>query len=278
MGGKVFKGVYVLVLVFLIFLAIKGAVQSKGAPEEFAEKIIEVEDAKVLEENEGKLVLISGKMEASEYLEFKDQGVKVKSPILERKVEMYQYIVDDNDHTRIERRWSKLEPEKTLYDEKTNKYYKNPNMEIKDEKNYTDAKVGEFTIDADTLVRIQPDKAFKDFEIPEGYRVEDETVLLTAHDKNTVQVGDYRMQFSYLDVENDKEFTFIGKQENGKINEYTLDTGKKVLEAHKGTLNKDEAIKTFAKGETAAKYVSLVLIAIMLVFGFFIFKPKKDIA
>ena len=92
MKRTIFKVVYLLVLALFIFLAAKGVMQNKGAPEEIAEKLVEVENAKILEENEEKLVLISGKMETDAILEFKEQGVKVNSPILERKVEMYQYL------------------------------------------------------------------------------------------------------------------------------------------------------------------------------------------
>ena len=277
MRSKAFKIVYLIMFAFLLFLAVKGAMQGKGAPEELVEKIVEVKDSKVLEENEGKLVLISGKMETNDFLEFKDQGVKVKTPILERKVEMYQYMKDNQDDTRIVSMWSYEKPERILHDEKINKYYKNPDMEIESEKRYADVKLGEFTIEEDLLIKIQPDTVFKDFEISEGYRVQDETILLTAHDKNTKQIGDYRMQFSYLDLDKE-EYTFLGKQENGKIKEFTLETGKKILENYKGSLNKDEVVQAFSKGEKMVKYTSFVLLGIMLIFGVFIFKPKKEVA
>ncbi len=275
MKRTIFKVVYLLVLALFIFLAAKGVMQNKGAPEEIAEKLVEVENAKILEENEEKLVLISGKMETDAILEFKEQGVKVNSPILERKVEMYQYLRDDDNYDSIVRGWSDEEPEKKLKDVALNIIYENPIKAIEDDIQYANVKVGEFIIEADVIKRIKTNAVFTNFElIPEGYRVTDEKVL-TSSLEGQMAVGDYRMEFHYLDLEETDEYTFLGLQKDGKIQEYKLDTGKGILKEFKGNLSKDEALKEYAAQEKRGQYVSFVLLGIVMVIGFFVFKPAK---
>lgn len=276
MKRTIFKVIYLLILALFVFLTAKGVIQGKGAPEEIAEKLIEVENATILEENEGKLVLVSGKMETDMFLEFKDQGVKVNSPVLERKVDLYQYLRDEDNYDSIVRGWSNEEPEKRLKDVKTNTLYENPSKVIEDDVKYADVKVGEFTIEANLVKNIKPNEFVTDFDpIPLGYRVTDENILTNSLE-NQLEIGNYRMRFSYLDLDKAGEYTFIGKQKDGKIKEYKLDTGKGILQNYEGSLDKDEVIQEFSQREKRGQYVSFVLLSIVAAIGFFVFKPKKD--
>lgn len=277
MKKPIVKVVYLIILALFIFLTVKGLIQGKGAPKEVAEKVVEVENAKLLEENEGKLVLISGKMETDSILEFKDQGVKVNSPILKREVEMYQYLRDDNNPDMIIRRWSSDIPEKLLRDVKDNMVYENPTQELESDEVYGDVKVGEFVIGSDAIKLIPVNEVVKEFDpMPAGYRVDNDTFLTNAVKDNT-KVGDYRMEFKYLDLEKTDEYTFIGMQKEGKLEEYKLDTGKNILQNFKGNLNKDAVVKEITSSENTSLYTSLVLLGITLVIGIFVFKPEKKI-
>ena len=277
MKKPIVKVVYLIILALFIFLTVKGLIQGKGAPKEVAEKVVEVENAKLLEENEGKLVLISGKMETDSILEFKDQGVKVNSPILKREVEMYQYLRDDNNPDMIIRRWSSDIPEKLLRDVKDNMVYENPTQELESDEVYGDVKVGEFVIGSDAIKLIPVNEVVKEFDpMPAGYRVDNDT-FLTNEVKDNTKVGDYRMEFKYLDLEKTDEYTFIGMQKEGKLEEYKLDTGKNILQNFKGNLNKDAVVKEITSSENTSLYTSLVLLGITLVIGIFVFKPEKKI-
>lgn len=280
MKRTIIKVVYLLILGLFVFLAAKGVIQGKGSPEEIAEKIVEIEDAKILEENEGKLVLISGKMKTKEILEFKEQGVKVNSPVLERNVEFYQYMRDEDNYDLIVRGWSNEEPESRLKDIKTGEIYTNPFQAIESDAKYASVTIGDFTIDAEIIKYMQPNAVVTVFDpIPHGYRVMEDTILTNTLE-NQVEIGNYRMEFYYLDLDLDEtnEYTFIGQQKDGKIEEYKLDTGRGVLQNFEGVLNKDEVVEEFRKRETRGQYVSFILLGIIAVIGFFVFKPQKEVA
>ncbi len=85
------------------------------------------------------------------------------------------------------------------------------------------------------------------------------------------------MEFKYLDLETTDEYTFLGMQKDGKLEEYKLETGKVILQNFKGNLKKDDVIKEITDLENAGKYTSLVLLGIVLVIGIFVFKPEKKV-
>ena len=276
MKRNVFKILYVVLLLAMIFLAVKGFTQGKGAPEEIAEKIVIVEDAKILEENEGKLVLISGKMETDTVLEFEDEGVKVNTPILKREVEMYIYEKDEDDYDRVVRIWSKESPENGVFDKKLNKNFYNPTKDIDHEEKYSDVQVGDFTIASKVIKNLKLNAVVSDFSEISGLRVENETILTTA-EEGSFEIGDYRMQYSYLDLSNTPEYTFIGKQKDGNLEEYKLDTGKGILQKFEGNLTKEEALEELTAMGKRGNVAAVIIVVVLLVFGVFIFKPKKEL-
>lgn len=275
MKRNVFKILYVVLLLAMIFLAVKGFTQGKGTPEEIAEKLVIVEDAKILEENEGKLVLISGKMETDTVLEFEDEGVKVNTPILKREVEMYIYERDEDDYDRVVRIWSKESPENGVLDKKLNKNFYNPTKDIDHEEKYSDVQVGDFTIASKVIKNLKLNAVVSDFSEISGLRVENETILTTAEEGN-FEIGDYRMQYFYLDLSNTPEYTFIGKQKDGNLEEYKLDTGKGILQKFEGNLTKEEALEELTAMGKRGNIAAVIIVVVLLVFGVFIFKPKKE--
>lgn len=275
MKGKILKIIYVVLLILMVFLTIKGFIQGGGASEEIAGKIIEVEDAKVIKENEGKLVLISGKMETDEELEFTDEGVKVKTPILKRKVEMYMYDNDKEKAGKVTKIWSNKVPLPTLIDEDYNKKYYNPTKEILDKEIYSEVLVGDFKVNSEAIKAIQTNAVLSDFiEVP-GFRVEDETTLTTAKE-GSFQVGDYKMQYHYLDLSQTPEYTFVGKQKDGNLEKYKLETGKNILQHFEGKLTKEEVIEELGSMSKMGNIASITITLLMLVGAVFIFKPKKQ--
>lgn len=272
MKRPILKIIYLLILGLMIYLTIKTLVHSKGAPEELKSKVTVLEEAKILPENEGKLVQISGKLASESELKFENLGVNVKTPILKRTVEMYQYT-QDNPGEIVKKEWSDDEPISELTNEKINKTYYNPNKKMDDETIYGEANIGEFIINKDLLKKLKPNSDYTDLKALSGYYVEDGR--LTTYEPGNLKLGDLRISFKYLNLENMGEYTFIGKQSGKNLVEYKLDTGLPLLEIHEGKLNLDQVLSKMASSQQKAKYTSFIILGLIIVIGIFVFKPAK---
>lgn len=213
-------------LMFMIFLTVRFFNQSSGAREEVAEKIVILEDTEILEENEGKLVLLTGKMTSKDILKFEEYGVEVNSPILERKVEMYQYVSDTDEQDReiVKRKWSDDTPEEEIYDEVEKETYYNPDMKVESDTLYGEVYIGNFLIDKDIIKKLKTNTIYTDLKEVLDFKIKDENILTNVQEDKT-RIGNLRIQFKYLDLEKAGEYTIVGKQSGDKIVEYKLDTG-----------------------------------------------------
>ena len=77
MTKKIKIVIYIIVVIFSVFLIAKAIKQESGANPEILDKVVILDEAKVLPENEGKLVLVSGKLKASERIYFKQYVPKI---------------------------------------------------------------------------------------------------------------------------------------------------------------------------------------------------------
>lgn len=267
------KIVYFAVFILIIFLGVRGIMRGSGASIETKEKIVVLDEPKALPENEDKLVMFSGQLSSEDKLEFKEFGINVETPILERKVEVYQYY-DDYRINQIRKGWRSDDPEPTVTD-KDKKVYYNIEKSIDDDIIYGKANLGDFEIDQEILRKINPNKFVDNLENYENYRVIDEKYLTNAKD-DVFKIGDLRLSFKYLDIENAGEITLVGKQSLNKLVDYKLDTGKVLLEKYDGKITLDELVLRLDKEEQMSKYSLILGIIIMLPIGYLIFRSKSN--
>ena len=91
MARKIKIVIYIIVVIFSVFLIAKAIKQESGANPEILDKVVILDEAKVLPENEGKLVLVSGKLKASEVFKDNTFGIELDTFRVNKIVEMYQY-------------------------------------------------------------------------------------------------------------------------------------------------------------------------------------------
>lgn len=268
-----FKIVYLLIVLFISFFGFKSSLQKNNTYKDILKEVVVLEGTKILPENEGKLVLISGKLESEDILEFNNFDIKVETPILKSRVEMLQYVKDGSGKGVIQR-WSNKEPELSVRDEETGRTYYNEVKELKDEAIYGNAKLGEFELGPEVLQIINTNTIYTDLKDIGDYRVLKEGELTNSSEEEAP--GDYKITFRYLDLEEDYDYTLIGKQVNNTLTEYELELGTYFFKSYKGKLTFDDIYKQIQKERNLQILIRLGYVALILGVGAVLMKIPAE--
>lgn len=217
-----------------------------------AAAVVEAKDYNIHPENEGKMVMMRGKLTYNgTIVEDPDLGVRVKTPILQRHTVMFQYIPSHTDEKlrTAQKGWdSKSHPSFT---DKTGRRFNNPYFpsDIPKDKLFAcdlTMENGNLKIDADFIRALSFGKYvyFKDTynsymvnvtnlytkKLPEHFvnlgnsfyryhQAKDNSIFdKISIGKRDSRVGDIRISYkAFKWNDNLPEFTIIGKQENGKL-------------------------------------------------------------
>ncbi|MDO5311413.1 MAG: hypothetical protein Q4E94_05860 [Clostridia bacterium] len=154
MGKK--KGI-IMIAAGAIVLAV-GIQTFVSAPERTGqiENAVYIENGQVLPENEGKLVIVSGKLEAELPLEDSVTGVKLPSPTASRNVQIYKHNTVDGETT-----WD-WEPVANDYSEEGNGGINTPSLVSSTL--VAPTKIGDFNISEKFLVSLLRTENFKDYD------------------------------------------------------------------------------------------------------------------
>ncbi len=217
----------VLVIIAAFFL-ISGICQqrlSKGA--DYFTDAIDVENCEYKTENDGKYVCISGTPKMDKASVDPVTGVTAKGFLLCRKVEMYQYILEDD---AVYKRFSTVQ-EKNIKGRNGEKY-ENPAFpeELSSAVILGEASMGEFKLGQRYLRTLAEadkgyltgDYSFVDVkELPyykndKGFK----TIAgkyYTNSNSSEWKIGDIRISYTYLPEDSFKNLTVFGMQKNGYI-------------------------------------------------------------
>ena len=168
MNDKVKKIIYIAVLVITIIGAILVFTSegSKKKIEEIISEVVVLEEAKVLPENEGKLVLISGKLTGNDTnVKDEDFNIEVNTPYLKRDVEIYELKSVLSGKYNFE--WKKtgsVGPQQldNKDEEDTNTYW-NTKQHIEDKEYFGDANLGDFVISSDRVKALGTNARYTNF-------------------------------------------------------------------------------------------------------------------
>ena len=179
---------------------------------------------KVAPENDGKIVVVSGRIKADGY-STRDEtfNVFVDAPILRRNVDMYQWVKyyerDRNNQMeeRFRREWSDAEP---IYhgDNPRSKPYQSRMF-------YSEVMLGEYELSQELVAKLQPHGSWTPVSGLGGGTAEKYGMVLTNdvyyiyHDieNKYVDVGDTRIHFHALDISDLGDITVLAKQEGNML-------------------------------------------------------------
>ena len=280
----------IIFIVIAIILAIVGFSSTNTSKQTDAiSKAVYVEDGKVLPENEGKIVIVPGKLEAVTPLVDEITGVELPGVIAKRTVERYEKVSNtDDDGTYYTLEW------KNTILGKDNEF-----SDVVSSSLIAEAKIGEFTIDNNALHHVAVGKPFTDFDYQSvnqnGYTVHPTASVTYISKMEFMPAGNEKLNSSvqyngrkvyYMDYENmprisyvtqreeSGEYTFIGKQHNGKIM-FVKDLG--IQAAFDGLQNPTELEQRVESGGMIGAYVAWGLAAFFVILAFVMGK-KKNVA
>jgi hypothetical protein len=221
--------------------------------------------------NEGKLVHLIGDTKSQETLQDAEFGIEVDGIKLRRKAEMYQWMEDKQ--TTSEVKTGGAEEKKTTYsykkgwsgrvvsseDFKIQEGHKNPSSIPYKDQFYAaqNVKIGAFTLSpslAAMMNQFQPVKpSIKGQLANSNFRVYDNYLFTGAGTMSEPQVGDVRIQFSYVP---DARVSIVAKQIRDTFEPYFAKSGSKIELLQYGTVSADNM---FTKAQSDNKALGWIL-------------------
>ena len=239
-------------------------------------QVIDISSSEVNSDNEGKLVATSGKLDYNNAtLTDTDFNISFNTPVLDRDVEIYQWVETSETNDDETKYTYKKEWKSELVDSddfNTSSGHVNPKeSEIKyfgerftsDE----DLKVGAFTLDDGFKAILSSDKSVNIPDgavIPEGYSIYNSRYITNAEDMTNPEVGDIRISYT---INNSKDVSVLGKQVGSTITSYTSKNNKTYKELYDGTKNSADMINSIESGNKMTKWIFRILGAILVCLG-----------
>ncbi|MBQ1947079.1 MAG: hypothetical protein II359_00505 [Clostridia bacterium] len=279
----------IFIVIAIILVVVGFSSKNTSQQTDVISKAVYVEDGKVLPENEGKIVIVPGKLEAVTPLVDEITGVELPGVIAKRTVERYEKVQNSDEEDGI---YYTLEWKNTALGND------NEFNDIVSSVLIAETKLGEFTIDKNALHHVAVGKPFTDFSSQavhqRGYTIHPTTSVTYISKMDFMPAGNedfnHTMQYNgrriyYMDYENmprisyvtqreeSGEYTFIGKQQNGKIM-YDKDLGMQA--AFDGLQNPDQLAERVESGGMTGAIVAWVIAAFFVLLAVLGMKKKEN--
>ena len=250
---------------------------------QMSKTVVDVDSKEVNPKNEGKLVATNGKLINESELTDDTFNITVKTPIMKRVVEVYQWqeetsTDDDGDTTySYSKNWSS-----DLIDSSS---FHNSGHDNPKEKKYEDevlisddVKVGAFSLSAKQINMLSTNASYTSFdegEFSELDLVVSGKYLTNSENINSPKVGDIRISFVY---NNSTDISILAVQKGSTFEDFVSKAGKTVNRVMDGIHSGAEMIDVIKNENKALKWILRVVGVIILIIAFgTILKPLSAI-
>lgn len=265
MKKTIIGGILILIGLFCLYGYVSIKISESKANRKL-EDIVFLSKNEYLEENENKLVILSGQFIPKELATDDQFNTNIISPVITRFVEYYKKI-DDNYRWEVQ------------YEESEKYKYK---KEI-----FTGSvSLGEFTITGDTLIKMSNNKPYQGFN---KYDAEQYNLKLEEHkntstylteapnvkneDNNSKYEDKMRIYYTYYDMSQVESKTIVGTQRDHNI----VSTDDFEVQVYDGTKSQTEVINSLRKTNTSGELFSLGAFLLFEIFGvYLIITRNKD--
>ena len=267
MAKKIKIIIYIIVVIFSVFLVGKAIKQENGANPEILDKVVILEEAKVIPENEGKLILVYGRPKASKTFKDNKFGIELDTFRVNKIVEMYQYKAR-NDEVGYE--WNEKVEKKSVISSSGGIYY-NPEKSMSSINKCDEAYLGEFIVSEKLTQRISNNEKVELPEI-EGFKRKGEYL---TNSKWGPKVGDIRIKMSYVNLEKLGDISILAKQVGNGFEEYKLDTGAYAFNVYQTKIsNKEELAKALEQDSKNMAGGMIFIIIVLIIIGIILFRDN----
>lgn len=265
MAKKIIGIVLIIIGIFTAFLGVKAMNQAPEAVEKL-ESAVYVADAKVYPENEGKIVIVPGKIEAE--LPLVDVKTGLKLPTIKATKQSWYAVGVKSGGTGYDWSWVVDGATQTLT---------------------ADCSVGEFKLYEGMLNGLIVSQDYDDFEKSNlkeaglmdyyAYVVTDGVYISDDKGGNTRYKDEYegavRYKYKIMPMDGELEYTFVGIQKNGAL---VRDDSLGIIASTEGILNHEEVLAKNESNSTAGHIFAFVTAALFIGGGivYIVVKKKED--
>lgn len=236
-------------------------------------KVVEVKSTIVDKNNNDKLVFMNGYLIIDNDLEDKDFNVKVRTPKLERIVEVYQYkeTKEDDETYSYETDWYTELIDSSEF--KSDGFDNPSSIKYENKVYYSDVSLGAFKLNNKEIDELGLNSRYLDldseFASKNGFNISNE-YYTTSKDIDFPEVGDIRISFRY---NNSNSASVIAKQNNNAFEDYELNNTL-INKIYNKKLTKDEVIEDIYPLKIVFNIVVIVISIILSVVGFKLINKK----
>lgn len=249
------KIILIVVVAFLVITGVKNINKEKSTNSDILKEVTIVSDGKIDPANEGKLVLVSGRISFDGKIAFEELDEAINSFKVSRKVEeFFEYEKDGKKHYE----WR----ERTAADQNASKLL---DFLYSTEKTIT-PNVGDFFLDAQGIELV---KANDSYTKQESIDILKHTGLFysnPAHDDLDVS-GDVRIDYRYYDVEKNPYLSVLAEQHGKTFKPYEMGKKNEIYKVFKGQIDSTDKLKEElnkqVKSSTSGKIWFIGLIALI---------------
>ena len=287
--GNSFSGIiggiiFIIIGVVLLWWNEGNNVRNLKTTAEMSKTFINVSSDKIDPQNEGKLIATNGKVTNEEELSDSLFNVKVKTPLLKRIVEVYQWEEESNTDSdnNTTYTYNKVWKSELIDSSNFNKSgYNNPTTKEYDDEEYasTLVNVGAFELSDEQIRSLSTDGVYKDFDTSKvaemNYTVSG-NYITNSKDINKPEIGDTRIEYVY---NNSTELSVLAVQNGNSFKAFVSKAGKKVNRVMDGIKSGEEIINVIKTENKILKWVFRAVGIIAIIAGVAsLFKPLSTIS
>ncbi len=257
---KLTKGKIILAIIVVYFaiFAVININKEKNYNEDILKKVVYVTNGKLDKKNEGKLVLVSGKVEYDKLVTF-DELEDFGTIKISRTVEDYVKIVDESNETHYD--WNER---KVALEGETD-----PLKTILSEQKVSKVNIGEYELDNKGLDLIKADRYYSAQELVYGLPTTGISYERDPWEEN-LEEGDIRLTYKYYDLKKHPYMSVLAVQKGNSFIPYKVDKKTEVYQVFdhkvdtKSKLSKE--LKINVKKTTKGKFLFILMILCVGVF------------
>ena len=253
---KITKGkiILLIIVVYFIIFAVINVNKEKDINKKILDKVIYVTDGKINKKNEGKLVLVTGKVGYDSLVSFIELPEDFGTIKISREVE--DFVKEYNEDTKkYNYDWKER---KTPLKNSEDDYLK----QIVSEEKTSNITIGEFKLDKKGIDLI-PTKIYSEAE-----SIGELTTTGIAYERDPweedLKEGDIRLSYKYYDIKKNPYITILAVQKGDSFEPYKIDKKDSVYELYVGKVNTKEKLtkelKTSVKRTIRGKILFIIMI------------------
>lgn len=261
------KIILIIIVVYFSFFAVININKEKDINKDILDKVIIVNDGRLDNNNEGKLVLVSGKIEYDKLVSFLELDESFGTIKISRKVEDYKKIYNE-DRKDYEYKW--VERNKPL-DNNNNDYLNT----LVSESKVSNVKIGSYNLDDKGLELIPTDKYYSKQDNIGDLITTGIDYSRDPYEEDLIE-GDMKLTYKFYDLEKNPYLSILAVQKDNSFIPYVIDKKNSVYQVFVGKIdNKDKLSKELDLNVKRTTKGKILFILIIIGIGVFLIVDNK---